>query len=132
MERPWSGAATARAVSGAVWGPKLLNYYCRPEEIDTKEHGKMLKKRSSHLKKETCLTETREGGEWRGETEELPGKSARGFGRDLKLEVSWHKKLGAKLPKRECWKTEEHCLKSRVIQSSNAKPCTKITFSAVG
>ena len=48
------------------------------------------------------------------------------------MEVSWHKQDCGTLSDRECRKTEEHCLMSKVIQSELKRTCTRIIFSEVG
>ena len=69
-------------------GPKLMNR-CRPESKDTKEYGKCC---LIILQKEECQTEARKDGHVKGKEEESQEESARGQGKNSKLEVSCRKK----------------------------------------
>ena len=58
------------------------------------------------------------------------GRNAKGIGKSLWWETSWPRKGHGKSPGKEC-KTEELCPK-KTETCSDANPCTKNTFSAVG
>ena len=65
--------------------PKLMNC-CKPEKVDTKECGKMLR-RLAILKRRGSLPKMREDGKSKGTKEGLPGRSIKDCTRNLRLGV---------------------------------------------
>ena len=93
--------------------PKLMNR-CRSEKKDTHEYWKMWK---IILKIEEGRVPNRNAKGWKveGKVKESPGKSARGCWKNLKLEVSWRKKVCGTLRKTGCKKTERSTAQSEDV-----------------
>ena len=107
-------------------GDAKLMHRCRPEQMGTQEHGNMFKI-IFMLVKERSLTGMLKDGMSREKMEESQVKRARDQGNHLESEISWRRKRCGTSPKRGFWKTEDPCLKRRVISSQIRRPCTRST-----
>ena len=111
-------------------GPGLMNR-CRPEKIDTKQYGNMLKRilipEERRVSDRNARGWTVEG-EKNGHHESV--QKAEGGIRSRRFHCV--KRVVEQRQTENAWKIEEHCLKRRETWSENTRPCTKNIFSAVG
>ena len=94
-------------------GPKLMNC-CKPEQVDTKEHGKMLKHKFRFLKTAGSLPRRQGIGRLKDKKKQgIQANSTGDCGMSLKRRDSWHRKVCGTSPERRCCRTEVQGMEER-------------------
>ena len=104
-------------------GPKFMNC-CKPEQVGTQEHGKMLK-RIQVL--EDGRVHEKEARNWKieGQKRRIAGKEHKRLVNELEMGGFMAQKGLWNLAREKCRRTEEHCPKKKMTFLESIKRCMK-------
>ena len=100
-----------------------MNCY-KPEKMDTKKYGKMLK-RIQVLEEGRIPAKEARNWLFEGQTKGSQERNSEGRGMSLRRGVSWRRKGNGMLPERKCWKIEVPCPEEKEINRGNTRLCMK-------